>query len=258
MFGSHGREHGNSGRGIVLLALAPNGRLIVWDRLRFALAGSELVRLAAAGRIDLVDGRIEVLAAAESDPGDEMLRVALDSIRRAEAAPRVEAWVSGRGQGIVDAYLASLDAAGVIRTERRRMLGLTLATRWYVSDSERQRLARARLDEIAQDGGIDENGEALCTPEQAALGGLVGAIGLGAELYPGPEGAAARERLVAVGRFDGMPGVAAQVAGAAALQAIREAVDAAMHITIDAAIHAAEAATAHHAAHSVTVSGGHH
>lgn len=246
------------GEDIVLLALAPNGRLIVWDRLRFALAGSELVRLVASGRIDLVDGPITVAGTAEPDPADPLLANALDSIRRAGAPPRVDAWVSGRGQGTVDAYLASLDAAGVIRAERRRILGLTLFTRWYMVDAERLRQARARLDEVAQESRIDEDREARCSPEQATLGGLVAAIGLGAELYPGPEGAAARERLVAVGRADGMPGVAARVAGDAALRAIREAVDVAMHITIDASIEAAHAATAQDAAHAGTVTGGHY
>lgn len=245
------------GEDIILLALAPNGRLIVWDRLKFALAGSELVRLVASGRIELVDGRILVVPSRETEPDDPMLANALDSLRRA-SSPRVAAWVGGRGQGVVDAYLKSLDAAGVIRTERRRMLGLTLATRWYVLDAERQSQARARLDEVARGARIGEDGEALCSPEQATLGGLVGAIGLGRELYPGPEGAAARERLAEVGRVGGMPGVAARVAGDAALRAIREAVDVAMHIAIDAAVAAAQEAAVHHAAHGGSVGGGGH
>jgi hypothetical protein len=246
------------GEDIVLLALAPNGRLMLWDRLQFALAASELVRLVASGLVELVDGRIVAVSPEPAAPNDRMLIAALDSIRKNKMPPRVDAWVSGRGQRIVDAYLGALDAAGTIRTERRKMLGLTVATRWYVVDEARQSQARARLDEIAQADGIDEDGEGTSSPEQATLAGLVGAIGLGKKLYPGPAGAAACERLAAAGRLDAMPGVAARVAGDAAFRAIRQAVDTAIHIAVDSALHATDSAV-HHSSHDGGGAvGGHH
>lgn len=77
----------NLGEDIVLLALCPDGRLAVWDRLRFALAGSELVRLAASGRVAIVDDRLEAPHVDSDSLEDPMLINALTDIRQAKRAP---------------------------------------------------------------------------------------------------------------------------------------------------------------------------
>lgn len=280
------------GEDIVLLALRADGRLRVWDRLRFALGGTELVRLVESGLIDIVDG---LLVVAEADgqpaptgdgpadqPADPMLRAAFEDIKNAKRPPQAGKWVAARPQRVVDAYLARLDAAGAVRTVRRRMLGLTVSTRWYVVDQDRQAAVRARLDEIALrdpsvaghgqdpaggaagdaahlaalagvDGGEERNGPDL---ERAALAGLVNAIGLAKELYRGSGGQAACERLAAAGRLEALSGLATHLAGDAILRAIQQANEIALHSAIEASIDAAHAATAHHAATGGVHAGG--
>ena len=221
------------GEDIVLLAVKPDGHLGAWDKLRFALAGSELVRLAAARRVEVVDKRIVLVESGAVE--DPFLAAALADIRRSKRPPRATDWVTRHGrQRLVDEYLAHLTGVGAIRAERRKVLGLFTATRWYVVDIGRQADARARLDEIARGSGPVDSA-------QAAFGGLVHAVQLDAVLYPGREGKPARQRLKQVARRDV---TAAAVRSAAVDASAHAASDAAIHASTDAAIHAAtQAAT---------------
>jgi len=80
------------GEDLVLLSIRPrDGKLMTWGRIDLGLMGSELVRLAAAGRAGITGGRITVL-----DPtptGDTELDAALLSLIDARFAPRPEPWV---------------------------------------------------------------------------------------------------------------------------------------------------------------------
>lgn len=257
------------GEDIVLLAIRPDGRLSHWDKLRFALSGSELVRLVAARKIDLVDKRIAVVD--PTAPQDPFLAAALADIRGAKRPPRATDWVAKRGQSLVDAYLAQLTAAGTIRAERRKVLGLIPTTRWYIVDAARQAAVRARLDEIAYGSGPVET--APIDTAQAALGGLVHSVQLDRVLYPGPDGRVARDRLEQAAKRAGSaeadrastPETAMQaaaeaviVASQAAVQAsINAAVQASIQASIDAAVSASTSA-AHHGGHSGGAVGGHH
>ena len=250
------------GEDIVLLAIRPDGRLSQWDKLRFALSGSELVRLVAARRIDLVDKRITVVD--PSPPQDPFLAAALADIRGAKRPPRATDWVAKRGQSLVDAYLAQLTAAGTIRAERRRLLGLFPTTRWYIVDAARQSAVRARLDEIARGNGPVDTA-------QAAFAGLVHSVQLDRAIYPGPGGRVARDRLKQAATQAGGAGTGLPSAPETAMQAAAEAViaasraaasiDAAVQASIQASIDAAVSAStsaAHHGGHSGGATGGHH
>src|ERR1700736_6509194 len=70
---------------LLLLAVRPNGKLGAAPKLRFGLSGSELVRLAAARRVDIVRGRIVVLDAAPA--GDDLLDAALQSMTGGRRQP---------------------------------------------------------------------------------------------------------------------------------------------------------------------------
>lgn len=48
------------GDDLLLIGVSADGTLAIPAKLRFGLAGSELVRLAAAGRVDIVRGRIAI------------------------------------------------------------------------------------------------------------------------------------------------------------------------------------------------------
>jgi hypothetical protein len=236
------------GQDIVLLAIGPDGKLRVAEKLRFAVAGSELVRLAAEHRVDVVDGRIQVLD--HTPTGDVLLDAAFSHIQRAKHPPRAKSWVAQSRPHLVGAYLEQLIACDVVRADRRRALGIFTTTRWTVIDSARAADAQARLDEVARSSGTAD-------AAQSALGGLVHAIGLDAVIYPRSEGEAsknARGRLKEIARRD-------PVSRAIHTAAVQAAVDASIDAAVAASIHSAVTASvhaAHHASHDGGAAGGGH
>ncbi|HET9168381.1 MAG TPA: GPP34 family phosphoprotein [Actinospica sp.] len=235
------------GDDIVLLAIDRDGRLRAAEKLRFAVAGSELVRLAAERRVDVVDGRIHLLDATPT--GDEWLDAALVSIQGYAKPPRASRWVPSQRPGLVTRYLERLAAAGVVRVERRKALRIFTVTRWFVTDAARAAQARARLDAVARSTGQVDS-------EQSALGGLVHAVGLDAVLYPrsgGESNKLARERLRQIAKRD--PAVRA-VRSAAEAAAIDASIDASIDAAVDASVHAAVSASVHAASHAASHDGG--
>lgn len=266
------------GEDLVLLAIRPgNGKIAARERLGYGLRGSELVRLAASGRVGITGDRIVVLAGGPA--GDERLDAALASLARPRRRPlRPKAWVGQPPSGICDAYLARLAAAGAVREERGRLLGFIPVSRWRIADPARAADARARLDAIVHAPG--QVGIA-----QAAYAGLASASGLGPVLYPGPAGRPLRSRLEQIAKGEltrpaaqqagqaaqaatritadaAQPDVAGNVMDAAdnAMDSVTGAMDAATHAATQAATHAAVSAAvhaAHHAAHDAGAHGGH-
>jgi len=245
------------GEDLVLLSINPrSGRLANATRLRFGLAGSELVRLAASRRVDITGGRIVVLDGGPT--GDSELDAALASLAQAGRPPQPRKWVGAPRRKITDAYLARLASAGAVRAEPGALL-----TRWRIVDEARCASLRARLDAIVHGTGSVDS-------EQAAFAGLASASGLGELLYRGWGNRKLRKRLdqIAKGQWTGpvLPATdAATDAGDAAVRAATQAAtDAAVRAATQAATDAAVAAAvhaAHHAAaaHSSSTGGtGHH
>ena len=247
------------GEDLVLLAIEPDrGTIAARNRLPYGLRGSELVRLAASGRVGISSDRIVVLD--DGPTGDERLDAALVSLVRSRRPPRPKAWVGHPGAGICDAYLARLAAAGAIREDRGTLLGFIPALRWRIADAARAADTRARLDAIVHAAGPVDTA-------QAALAGLASASGLGPVLYPGMANRRLRKRLEQIAKGEltrpaTQAGQAAQAAtqasaDAAARAAARAATDAATSAATDAATQAAtQAAT--HAAVSAAVHAAHH
>jgi hypothetical protein len=251
------------GEDLTLLSIRPdNGTIATKSRLGYGLRGSELVRLAASGRVGITGDRIVVL---DSQPtGDEQLDAALASLAGARRPPRPKTWVGHPGSQIVDTYLARLAAAGAIRQERGTALGFITVVRWRIADTARAADARARLDAIARaTGPVDTS--------QAAFAGLASASGLGPVLYPGWANRQLRQRLERIAKGELTQGAgAAQTAqatratDAAARTAAQSATDAATQAATDAATAAATQAATHaavsaavHAAHHAASDGGH-
>jgi hypothetical protein len=215
------------GEDLLLLSVRPqDGRIMTLQRISYGLMGSELVRLAAAGRVDIVSDRIVVRFAAPT--GDAELDVALASITQARRPPRPRAWVGRPRRSIRDEYLARLVSAGALHTERGGIFG---GIRYRIAAPDRVAAARSRLDGIAQSSGpVDVT--------QAAFGGLAHAVGLDRALYPGFGARPLRKRLteIATGKWT------AAAPGAAAVGPATAAVFAAAAASSDAAIRAATAA----------------
>src|SRR5215472_14402912 len=130
------------GEDLALLSIRPGkARIGNTDKLDFGLMGSELVRLAALGRVNVADERIVVLDAA------------LRSLTEARRPPKATAWVGKPRRGIRDAYLARLAQAGVIQIEPAKFLGIPIKPLLHLTDSGRAAKARARLDAIALSSG---------------------------------------------------------------------------------------------------------
>lgn len=182
----------NVGEDIVLLAVTRKGTIAAYERLCFALAGSELVQLAQSQRIEFdIYGGIDVLDA--SPTGDALVDVALARLIAREPRPTAAQWVAYQHPVLVNQYLGRLTEAGTIRFEDRTILGLLRIQRWIVLDPARVADAKDRLDAIVATTAAE-----TLTWEQAALAGLVHAVELGKLLYPKREGQAARRRLEAI------------------------------------------------------------
>jgi hypothetical protein len=178
---------------LLLLAVRPDGTLALPAHLRFGVSGAELVRLAAARRVDIERGRIVVLDTTPT--GDELLDAALASMAGGRRGPSAKAWVARHRPGLVHLYLARAAAAGTISEERGTRLGFIPVTRWLVTDTARAAAARARLEAVA--AGTGPVGQ-----EQAALAGLSAASGVALVAFPGRAGSAARKRLREAGKRD--------------------------------------------------------
>jgi hypothetical protein len=257
---------------LLLLAVSSDGTLVLPTKLRFGLAGSELVRLAAAGRVDIVRRRIVIRDGAPT--GDPLLDEALASMAGGRREPTAKAWVARDRRGLVQRYLTRAEATGIIRAHRRKALGFIPVTRWTVLDGARAAQARVRLEAAAASTGA-------VAPAQAALAGLASAIDVTHYVFPGRTGAAARKRLrAAAKREPTAAGATTAVIGAAQAQraatdaatdaatgaaidaAVRAATDAAVSAAVDAATQAAVSAAtdaAHHAGGGHGgAAGGHH
>jgi Golgi phosphoprotein 3 (GPP34) len=227
------------GDDLALLSVGSNGKIQQGRRLAIALAGSELVRLAARGQVEVADGRITVRRAGPT--GDTELDLALESLLQASRPPKTSVWVSRPRPGIVAAYLARLEASSALRSEKA-----LIGTRWRIGDPSRVSEAAGRLDAIARSTGpVDTAG--------AALGGLAHAAGLDAIFYRGLANRAPRARLrrIAEGKdaraVPTSPAITDAVGGAAraaqaADAASRAAANAAANAAVQAAISASTAA----------------
>jgi hypothetical protein len=142
-------------------------------------------------------------------------------------------------------YLTALENEGVLRAERRKVLGFLPTVRWLAADPGRVGAARARLDALALS---DEPVDAV----HAALGGLVHAIGLDRALYPRSEGRPARRRLKLAAERDPASGAVHDAVKASVDASVDAAVEASIHAAVHASVHATQHAVAHDAA-----SGGH-
>jgi len=208
------------GEDLLLLALdAGRGSFGRIYGISYGLMGAELVRLAACGRIDIVDDQVVVRSPAPT--GDADLDAALARIGEPTTSP----WWVPR-PGIISGYRGRLVATGVICIQRGS------GKRWRITQAE----ARQRLDLIACSvGPVDLS--------QTAYAALVCALGLDRLLYPGGGRRAERDRLreIAAGHWTTSPARASDSADATAASVDasngpdRAAIDAA---TL-AAIHAA-------------------
>jgi hypothetical protein len=232
------------GDDLVLLSLNPgSGRVSTVRKIGYGLMGSELVRLAAGGRVDIEAGRIVVRNALPT--GDAELDAALASMANARRPPRAERWVGRPRHGICNAYLERLAAAGSIRKES------AVLTRWRITRPELVADARARLDSVAVS-------TVPLDLSQAAFGGLAHAIGLDALLYSGWGNRGIRKRFEQIAKGQWIAPATQRTSHSAA----DPAVDGVGDVPVadgpgDPADHAAHHPATHAASHAATQAAAH-
>lgn len=169
-------------------------------RLRFGLRGAELVSLAQAGRVAVVEGRIVVRD--RTPVGDPALDWLLHTMP-VVVPPLARDWVASSDYSQVEYYFKRLAGAGALRPVPYRLLLMVKVTAYELVDRNAFLDARRRLDEaVLSPGPVDA--------AQTALPGMVYAAGLSEICYPGSDNAQARERL----RFLADPNIRAAVAAA--------------------------------------------
>jgi hypothetical protein len=221
------------GEDLLLLSIRPrDGMIVTGSLISYGLMGSELIRLAALGRVDVDDRHITVLN--QIPTGDDELDAALASLASGKPA-RPRTWVGRPRRRIRDEYLERLVKAGALRRESGGALG---RKRWVVPPSARADQARDRLDAIAYSTGPVDLG-------QAAFGGLAHAIELDLYLYPRRANLSIRRRLAEIGSGKWTQAATDAVSSAARATAMathasaRAATDAAMQAALQASMSAA-------------------
>ena len=139
---------------LLLLALdAGQGRLGRTYAISYGLMGAELVRLAARGRIDVVDDQVVVRNPAPT--GDLELDAALARMCESASPLPPGEWVQRPRPRICGRYLERLTATGVICEQTRFGTSWFRTTRWRITQTGRLAEARQRLDLTACSAGPD-------------------------------------------------------------------------------------------------------
>lgn len=190
--------------------------------LGLGLSGAIVLELTLAGRLDVVDKKVEVLDA--SPVGEALLDERLAAI--AADKPRVPKSVVERtAKGLKPIVLESLVKDGVLRHERDKALGIFPLHRYLPNDPAAEADARARLA-AAVDAGRAED------PRTAALASLVYALRLERTAFPDRKAGPTRKALKVIAE------------GSWASDATRKAVDAAQAAVMTAVMTASVSASA--------------
>ena len=182
---------------LLLLSLDDQSGKLMTNRLKIdvALAGGLLVELVVLGKIDIAGdgdsvkrGRLVVRNA--SRVGDPALDAALAAVTQRVGKKPASA-LSAIKKGVRETLLSRLAAAGEIRYEQHRLLGVIPTTRWPAAPGGHERGVRARLGDVLVRG---------TTPDvrTAALIGLLRAVGSVAKVVPSDDGRAVNQRAKAI------------------------------------------------------------
>ncbi|MFD3522603.1 GPP34 family phosphoprotein [Streptomyces sp. NPDC058653] len=122
----------------------------------YAIAAASLVELALAGRIE-VDGE-QVTVRDAAPVGDPTVDAALADIAGWEKtrARATKEWIEHLRRGAVDGTTKSLVAKGLLREEKKKVLGLFPVRRYPEADGSVEAALRRRLDEVVLRGAAPD------------------------------------------------------------------------------------------------------
>lgn len=145
----------------MLLALDDEkGKVTGWGSVDQALAGAVLCDLVFAERIAVIDDRVALRA--DGITGEPANDAVLAKIAKREKPRKPADWVGRLGADVRKDVLARLEERGLIRAERRKLLGLLPATRYPEADGSAEQELRSRVRAVLVDGAEpDERTAAL-------------------------------------------------------------------------------------------------
>jgi hypothetical protein len=171
---------------LMLLSLdGETGKVGGWAAgLDQGLAGAVLCELVLIDRVAIVEDR--VVLRADGETGEPALDAALEKIAAREQPRRPADWVGRLAGGMRGDLLARLQERGIVRAQKRRVLGVLASTRYPEADAGAERELRARLRAVLVDGAEpSERTAALIAIAQAAgLGRALAGEGSWKELQP--------------------------------------------------------------------------
>jgi hypothetical protein len=153
---------------LLLLTDDETGRLLVsGSYLDAALGGAQLIELSLSGRVDIDDRkRLRVLAL--STPDDELLARALEVVRRREGK-KPSSVIGELGKRLRGELYDRLTAAGILRAEQGRILGLFPTHRWPSASADHETAVRCAITSALVQGLTPD-------PRDAALVSLLHAL----------------------------------------------------------------------------------
>ncbi len=212
---------------LLLLLDDESGKLQGTSFLETGLGGALLIELSLRGAVELTEKQTfrqpKVVAADDAPPLPPMLAAALADIdERERAATSVVARLGKKRKAVL---LERLEARGILRCEKDKVLGLFPRTRWPAEDSRHENEVRRQLSQalIAQHTGDERT---------AALISLLSAMGIASKVIEidGVSGRDVNKRAKAISEGDW------------ASKAVRDAVMASQ-VAMIAAVSAATAAS---------------
>jgi hypothetical protein len=153
---------------LLLLTDDETGRLLVsGSYLDAALGGAQLIELSLSGRVD-IDDRKRLRVLDPSTPDDELLARALKVVRRREGK-KPSSVIGELGKRLRGELYDRLTAAGILRAEQGRILGLFPTHRWPSASADHETAVRRALTSALVHGLTPD-------PRDAALVSLLHAL----------------------------------------------------------------------------------
>jgi Golgi phosphoprotein 3 (GPP34) len=196
------------------------------DYLDAGLGGAQLLELALAERVDVLDDRVVV--ANPTPLNDPVLDQALSRIGGEQKLRKPQWWVTRLGKDLRDLLLDRLVERGLLRREEGNVLWVFSRDRFPAASSTAESDARSRLHAAVALGQPPE-------PRTAALASLVRATRMDGKVFPDVDRRTRKQRLEEISRGNW--------AGDAVKRAV-DAIDSAMMAAVVAASTGATAASA--------------
>ncbi|MEZ3181228.1 GPP34 family phosphoprotein [Streptomyces pimonensis] len=119
-----------------------------------AIAAAELVELALAGRIDVTDDTVTVVDA--TPPGEPALDAALDAVAARQRPSGTKDWINRLKRDAVARANTGLIEKGLVREERKKVLGLFPVRRYPEADGSVEAAVRQRLHAVVLQGAAPD------------------------------------------------------------------------------------------------------